>query len=623
MGLSETRRHAVFRVVALVLMTASLVLAGCEEKSDADTAADNATQAAGANNTGPQWVYPRNPNHRVAVVFIHGLFGDTLDTWSPDPAGKVDFFSLLKQNPEVGDKIDLFAFGFTSNMFRSGSLDAREAANSLEESLQANKVWEYDNVVFVAHSLGGLVTLRYLITNPEHLERVPLVVLYASPMDGSDMASIADNVARNPALAQMHNSDANEFLATLNEDWADIPAVKRPIVRCAYETAATKGVMVVKRRSATRFCVGNLVAIGGSDHLTIVKPNGPTHPSLQMLVNALNTVVLGTDREPRLDTPNFSVNDAGEWLYTLHAGSALNTAKLINLGERELTYDIGPSSSSRLLVLPRPTPRKIPGNNQEEIQLILNLVGEPLQPEYTFVLKADPLGPKTVRVKLDNPEALALAQQRSFALISEGINAFIDENKERLNALPDEAQRQEISEAARKAVVAQTPGLSEETQWVLTANALSATNFNDLSTIALRNVERLSPETAQTPAIKAMATQVSAQSGVRVFRDTPLRAPLNESLLIVPPSDGSPPGPGMEVIDVRTTVPPEALAARMQEVSSQRLNGLVLEGDVQRKNGELDRAAATYRDASTITATPAVRQRIKNTQATRAATPQQ
>jgi hypothetical protein len=120
-----------------------------------------------------------------------------------------------------------------------------------------------------------------------------------------------------------------------------------------------------------------------------------------------------------------------------------------------------------------------------------------------------------------------------------------------------------------------------------------------------------------------MATQVTAQSGIRVFRDTPLRAPLDGAILVPPPTGSPTRNPATEVIRAPDTLPLEALATRMQEVSSQRQNGLVLAGDLQRQNGDLEQAAATYRNANAITATPAVRERIKNTREMRAALPQQ
>ena len=67
----------------------------------------------------------------VAVVFVHGLFGDTLGTWTHANGGT--FFKYLKASPQVGAQVDVFAFGFTSKMLGSGSLDIREAANKLHE----------------------------------------------------------------------------------------------------------------------------------------------------------------------------------------------------------------------------------------------------------------------------------------------------------------------------------------------------------------------------------------------------------------------------------------------------------------------------------------------------------
>src|SRR5690606_19150134 len=117
------RRHPAprwTRIVAALLLACLAALPGCKEKK------------AVANTTDPQWIEPRNPGARVAVVFIHGLFGDTLGTWTARPApDEASFFSLLRAAPDVGDKVDLFAFGFTSDMFGTGSLNIREAANSL------------------------------------------------------------------------------------------------------------------------------------------------------------------------------------------------------------------------------------------------------------------------------------------------------------------------------------------------------------------------------------------------------------------------------------------------------------------------------------------------------------
>ena len=73
----------------------------------------------------------------------------------------------------------------------------QEAANSLHGRLQLERVLDYPAVVFVAHSMGGLVVLRELLTHREDLlPRVRGLVFYATPQEG-----IADQPHR-PARGQ-------------------------------------------------------------------------------------------------------------------------------------------------------------------------------------------------------------------------------------------------------------------------------------------------------------------------------------------------------------------------------------------------------------------------------------
>src|SRR5438309_389588 len=109
--------------VRLVVSLIWLVLASACTKNDPSE----------ANTTDPQWVVQKTPKSKVAVVFVHGIFGDTLGTWTGE--NKKTFFKYLEEAPDVGSKLDMFAFGFTSNLIRPGSFDIQEAANRLNESL--------------------------------------------------------------------------------------------------------------------------------------------------------------------------------------------------------------------------------------------------------------------------------------------------------------------------------------------------------------------------------------------------------------------------------------------------------------------------------------------------------
>jgi pimeloyl-ACP methyl ester carboxylesterase len=623
MGMNSLRRGgaaACIRAAALAawLLLAGLLAGGCDRDDEREG------EAAIANHTDPHWVFQHQPHARVAVVFVHGLFGDTKGTWAPQAPADAGFFNLLRAAPQVGDKVDIFAFGFTSRMFGSGSLNVREAASNLEESLKAHGVLEYEHLVFVAHSMGGLVTLRYLVRHRDQLERVPLVVLYASPMDGADIASIARHVASNPALAQMFDGDGNEFLATLNEDWAAIPAERKPKVRCAYETARTGPVMVVPRRSATRWCEGNLVAIGDANHIDIVKPDRAGHPSMLVLTNALNEVVFGSPREPLVHAPDFRENEAGEWVYAFRAGSAANRAALVNVGRRPLSYRIGRASDDKLLVTPRPTPRPIPVGAREELELFLLEPGR-AQPEYTFELDIAPLGPRTVRVRVDDPAALQRMHTNMSEAALAGAGEFAEQNRDRLNALPEAEQQQALAEAARRSLTRWYGDLPESAQWLLTANALAATPFDALSATALRKVEDTAPAVAEAPAVQAIARDVAQRSNLRVFRDIAIPAPRPEEQDGAVPDGGTDAGgtgQGDLPADAAASAPDRLLqqadaarlrtaATRLQGIGSQRQAGLVLQGDLQRSAGRIEAAQEAYETAAGISATPAVRERLR------------
>lgn len=157
--------------------------------------------------------------------------------------GKPTFFTLLTGVPDEGAKLDMYAFGFTSNMLTAGSLDIRESASKLHEYLQFARVLDYPTVVFVAQSMGGLIVLRELINHREMMEKVPLVVLFATPQAGAQIADPSlygwsDDTPReisggNTQLMQMSpgfgaNADAYPFVLQ-----SDASPDQRVIVRVA------------------------------------------------------------------------------------------------------------------------------------------------------------------------------------------------------------------------------------------------------------------------------------------------------------------------------------------------------------------------------------------------------
>jgi hypothetical protein len=269
-----------------------LALFGCVSENPSSASA-RSTVSIG-NGTEPQWIYQNEPHSDVALVFVHGIFGDTIRTWTNSNGESL--FHIVENDPFFGKRVGIFAFGFTSNMFKSGSLRIQEAADVLHAQLKFHHVLDYPKIVFVAHSMGGLVVMRELLTHRELLGRVPAMVFYATPQEGSEIASIAKYIARNPALEEMIPGDKNGYLSLLDSEWKSIPSKERPVIECAYEKKPMYGKTIVDRSSATRFCDGPSIGIA-EDHVGIVKPDNNEHGSVILLINTLSDYVFGDKGE--------------------------------------------------------------------------------------------------------------------------------------------------------------------------------------------------------------------------------------------------------------------------------------------------------------------------------------
>jgi hypothetical protein len=143
-------------------------------------------------------------------------------------------------------------------------------------------VWEHREVVFIAHSLGGIVTEEMLLTHPADAAHVPFIVSYATPHQGSFVANLAKIYDSDPVLTDLRESNENSFLMDLEERWRSTQSVSRIHRFCACETLDTAAgagrylrahTRVVTYYSATYGCdVDTPPQRIVADHLDIVKP---------------------------------------------------------------------------------------------------------------------------------------------------------------------------------------------------------------------------------------------------------------------------------------------------------------------------------------------------------------
>ena len=273
---------------------------------------------AGVNNV---W-YCLNTSD-TAVVFVHGLHSDSRGAWMHQTKAGEDAENywphLVAKDQSLGAP-SIFLAGFYTDI-HSGGYGMAEAAEELFSHLntplgdQPAPITK-KNIVFVGHSLGGILTRAVLTRHTAAFEgkRVALL-LVASPSNGSKYANQLGTVAaivNEKLVTQLQvGSDylaglENDFLALRDaqkipgligkeiyeHQFIDLSAARSGTIAGFFGSfgsslssaiASLWGNVIVTRESAARY-FSNPQLIPKSDHFTIATPDGLNHLSHQKLV---------------------------------------------------------------------------------------------------------------------------------------------------------------------------------------------------------------------------------------------------------------------------------------------------------------------------------------------------
>lgn len=338
-------------------------------------------EARKPNLTKPQYTKRGDESKpRTLLLFIHGIFGDTLGTWT-GPTGLSLSAAVLKRK-EFESGYDSYAFGFPSAMVKQGSFTVTEASSALKRTWDTEEFKRYDNVVVIAHSMGGLVAMEALTTYPDMRANVRMLVTYATPYNGAEVSTIARRVLENKALADMFPVDStNGFINSLTTRWKQYKVSdKSPIVvKCAYETVPFPAVgLIVPKTSAQALCDGPADPIA-EDHIGITKPGAVDHDSVNVLVNALRTMKVHQpvpSIQPTTDARGVLVEDIGT---TSLPPEAMNVVSKVHRNLAELLADAGHR------VIAPPTSVNAQGSNySHRFSVSSGLVGDRLTIEVQF-----------------------------------------------------------------------------------------------------------------------------------------------------------------------------------------------------------------------------------------------
>ena len=227
--------------------------------------------------------------HR-AVVFVHGYTGNADSTWRAEGASE-SFRELLASDPTFSDH-HVLAFQYKSKGLRPPRIQ-----NIADQLLFALDATDYQQIVFIAHSMGDVVAMEAILRALEKgkAARVAGLLLYGVPMNGVEWAKYAQRALGVAGLVYPHLhflervfvgnqqitalADDSEFIEHLTGRWArralnggdpDIAAEQRASFPVRVVTGNDDWVV---RESSARGLYGEIDWINvNQDHRSLVKP---------------------------------------------------------------------------------------------------------------------------------------------------------------------------------------------------------------------------------------------------------------------------------------------------------------------------------------------------------------
>jgi pimeloyl-ACP methyl ester carboxylesterase len=241
------------------------------------------------------------------VLFIHGLVGSTTtwkkftnhlkNKWTSNESFGIEFYQYTT---EISIPLPIIN---TITKAVAGSPSIENVAKGLKTVID-EECKDYQNVIIVAHSMGGLVARQYLIDvvkSNKEVGKVKALITYATPHKGATIATwfrIFGKYFLFPffltfnQIIQMCRIQSN-FIQKLNKDW-DFFRIESKI-----DFTRVVGLMdfIVDKDSASlNWSDPNVKYISNKGHSSIIKPRRNTDTAFMITFNYLKDFKLNLEK---------------------------------------------------------------------------------------------------------------------------------------------------------------------------------------------------------------------------------------------------------------------------------------------------------------------------------------
>ena len=278
-------------------------------------------------------------NNERVIVFVHGVLGDGISTWT-NARTKTYWPKLIAEDKDFADA-DVYVYEYSSPSL-STSYNINELAEDLRLRLDVDKVSNYNEIIFLSHSMGGLVTREFLIKYRPIVAKIKFIYFYATPSSGSPMATLISIISKNPSLGNMRPMNVDQYLGNMANTWLADAQLRAIPAHCAYEKLGTTTQIIVEQQSAVLLCNQRIDPID-ANHIDIVKPQSRRAKAYETFKSAYTLNLQG--RKPvglRVDIQN-------PWQIIKQLGSSLVTVtgEKVYCGPVRFSLVLANASSSR------------------------------------------------------------------------------------------------------------------------------------------------------------------------------------------------------------------------------------------------------------------------------------
>jgi pimeloyl-ACP methyl ester carboxylesterase len=187
-------------------------------------------QSAPPTQSNPQSSPAQSVLRPRVIVFVHGLHGSR-ESWRASNGAY--WPEMVRTDPRFAFS-DVVVAEYPTPA-SNGKMSSVQLADVLWNRLQQDHVWEHREVVFLAHSLGGILVEEMLLRHPADAAKVRFIVSYGTPHEGSSVARMASIYDKDPLLGDLSDTDSNTFLTQLEDNWRGHDSVNGIHRFCAYE----------------------------------------------------------------------------------------------------------------------------------------------------------------------------------------------------------------------------------------------------------------------------------------------------------------------------------------------------------------------------------------------------